>query len=132
MIRKIYRFIWAWGPPLILMGIIFFLSSRQKISVSEDLDTNFIVFKTLHMIEYACLMLFYVRACILSTKLSAREIVLLSALMTILYGISDEIHQTYVPTRTGKVHDILVDSIGICAMYITTSRYFTTLKKYVT
>ncbi len=132
MIRKLLRGVWIWGPPLALMLVIFFLSSRQKISVSEDLSTNFVIFKSLHIIEYACLTLLFIRAQILSFKLSAREAIIISALMALAYGISDEIHQTFVPTRTGKVFDILIDSIGISLASITTSKYFSAFKKYVT
>ena len=97
MIRKLLRGVWIWGPPLALMLVIFFLSSRQSISVSDDLDTNFVIFKSLHIIEYACLTLLFIRAQILSFKLSAREAIIISALMALAYGISDEIHQTFVP-----------------------------------
>jgi VanZ family protein len=31
----------------------------------------------------------------------------------ILYGISDEIHQTYVPGRTGSVNDVLANGLGL-------------------
>lgn len=31
----------------------------------------------------------------------------------VLYAITDEIHQLYVPGRSGKWQDVLIDSIGI-------------------
>ncbi|MBN2111268.1 MAG: VanZ family protein, partial [Methanosarcinaceae archaeon] len=31
----------------------------------------------------------------------------------ILYGISDEIHQMYVPGRTSSIHDLYADGIGV-------------------
>ena len=35
-----------------------------------------------------------------------------AALITVLYAISDEIHQLFVPGRAGLIVDVLIDSIG--------------------
>jgi hypothetical protein len=85
------------------MTIIFLLSSRQRVEVSPDQLVNFVFFKTLHVMEYAMLFLLYVRA--LKNFVAA-------FLLTILYAISDEVHQTFVPTREGKVRDVIIDAIG--------------------
>ena len=37
----------------------------------------------------------------------------LATIIAIVYGISDEIHQIFVPGRSASVYDILVDSFGI-------------------
>lgn len=37
---------------------------------------------------------------------------ILSLLISILYGISDEIHQMFVPMRTPDMMDLLADGIG--------------------
>ncbi len=42
-----------------------------------------------------------------------KRIVIYSLLIGILYAISDEIHQLCVKGRSGKVQDIIIDSIGI-------------------
>ncbi len=36
-----------------------------------------------------------------------------SLIIGILYAISDEIHQLFVPGRSGKVTDVIIDSLGI-------------------
>ena len=38
---------------------------------------------------------------------------LLPAVVSLLYAVFDEIHQTFVPGRSGEVKDVLVDCIGI-------------------
>jgi VanZ family protein len=38
---------------------------------------------------------------------------LYGALSALGYGIFDEIHQTFVPTRTGTLRDVFIDMIGI-------------------
>jgi VanZ family protein len=48
---QLFRFV----PSLLWMGVIFFLSSRQKLSVSESHWLNFLFFKALHVCEYAFL-----------------------------------------------------------------------------
>lgn len=41
------------------------------------------------------------------------EIVKYSAIIGVLYAISDEIHQLFVSGRSGKIADVIIDSIGI-------------------
>lgn len=116
MIRNIFRLILAWLPPILLMAIIFFLSSQQNISVSDEMSVNFSFFKTLHIVEYALLTFLFFRALVLTKSLLDSYAVSLSASMSLIYGISDEIHQTFVPSRAGHPRDVLIDSIGILLM----------------
>ncbi len=44
----------------------------------------------------------------------ARSALLLAILASIGYGLSDEIHQAFVPTREADVWDVLADSLGAC------------------
>ena len=45
--------------------------------------------------------------------------VMLSVLLSCLYGISDEIHQYFVPYRSADLMDVLADMIGgIMGVYI--------------
>jgi VanZ family protein len=41
-----------------------------------------------------------------------RLLMLLSAISATLYGISDEIHQSFVPFREAEVADVIADTIG--------------------
>ena len=117
---KIQKFLLTWGPAIALMVTIFFLSSRQRIAVSEVYTINFIVFKSLHVIEYATLFFLVFRGYYrtLSHK-NMNRIYLYAIVTTFLYAVSDEFHQTFVPTRTGTVRDVFIDSIGIllCFQY---------------
>lgn len=45
-------------------------------------------------------------------KLSLINTFFLAVIITLLYGISDEIHQSFVPNRTYDIHDIVADGIG--------------------
>lgn len=95
------------------MTAIYGLSSQQSISVSDELTINFLFFKSLHVGFYASLTFLNAFALRMTTNYSKRDQLLIAALISVAYGISDEIHQTYVPTRTGKFQDIGIDFIGI-------------------
>ena len=32
--------------------------------------------------------------------------------IAVLYGVTDEVHQAFVPNRTGRIDDLVVDAIG--------------------
>ncbi|HYF92866.1 MAG TPA: VanZ family protein [Symbiobacteriaceae bacterium] len=44
-----------------------------------------------------------------------RRLYLTSALFTVLYAASDEWHQTFVPTRSGSLRDVAIDTAGAVA-----------------
>lgn len=129
--KRILHFIWYWAPPVTVMITIFLLSSRQNIGVAEEEAVNFAVFKTLHIIEYAVLYFLLFRAIIKTTKLEKNpwHAMLWAAAIAVLYGISDEIHQTFVPSRTGKIRDVFIDIIGISLMVMYTKRYTQFIKR---
>ncbi|MBP9691492.1 VanZ family protein, partial [Candidatus Woesebacteria bacterium] len=58
-----------------------------------------------------------------------KRIFLYAIVTALLYAISDEMHQTLVPTRTGQVRDILIDSIGILLCFQYTKMYLSSLKR---
>lgn len=123
------KILWYWGPPLLMMTIIFFLSSRQRIAVSDTYTINFIFFKSLHIIEYAVLYFLLFRAYYNTLSRKNMNHIYLAAIITaIMYGISDELHQTIVPTRNGAVRDVFIDTIGILLCFQYTKMYLSKLK----
>jgi VanZ family protein len=125
----------AWIPALIWMILIFLLSSRQRIAVSEEYVVNFLIFKTLHIIEYAILFFFYVRG--LHYPLGMTKWRFATAfVLAVLYAISDEVHQSFVPTREGKLRDVIIDAIGALLAWSTLTQFVpilpTKLKKWAT
>jgi len=55
-----------------------------------------------------------------------------SVLPAVIYSVSDEFHQLFVPNRTGQISDIIIDSsgalIGALLMYLLERRK---IKKFV-
>ena len=43
-----------------------------------------------------------------------RKNILYTCIFCIIYAIFDEIHQIYVPGRTGKPIDVIIDTLGAC------------------
>jgi VanZ family protein len=114
------------------MGFIFLLSSRQRIGVSEVYIYNFIIFKSLHMIEYAALFFLFFRAINKTfTKISQKNALIIAVVLAILYGITDEMHQTFVPTREGSIRDIGIDTIGILLCFQYTKHHLSRLKLFL-
>lgn len=100
MLKKIIKFI----PTLIWMSVIFYFSSRQTTSIGTNTTDRFLILKSFHLIEYAFL------AILLSFAILKKKWVILIAY---LYAISDEVHQSFVPGRTARFRDTLIDLIGI-------------------
>ena len=46
-------------------------------------------------------------------KLDYKKQVIFSGLLGVIYAISDEIHQLFIPGRGGRVQDVCIDSIGV-------------------
>ncbi len=126
-------FFFYWLPVLVFMGIIFLLSSRQRIAVADSYSVNFIVFKSLHLIEYATLYLLLFRALYksFSSKMKVSYIYGLAVCIAILYAISDEVHQTFTPTRQGSPRDVIIDTIGILVAFSYTKKYLKKLKRFI-
>lgn len=84
---------------------------------------SFVFFKTLHLIEYGVLfwltegalrpMLPWPNRALRLGQLSIRvEPALLALLFVVLYGASDEFHQSLVPSREAKWRDVFIDGVG--------------------
>ena len=122
--------IYAWAPVGIWMTIIFALSSRSRIQISEEETFNFLLFKTLHMLEYAFLhMLIYRAIRYENPKKKSIQWAYIAYCVSVLYAASDEIHQTLVPTREGHPRDVIIDSIGIVLSWISITKLYPILPK---
>lgn len=44
--------------------------------------------------------------------LSLKEMIIASLIICIMYAVSDEIHQIFVPGRAGKLIDVFIDTLG--------------------
>ena len=73
---------------------------------------NYIIRKSSHFFSYMTLaIILYLH--FLKQNISKNKIINYVTTLLILFAISDEIHQTYVPGRMGKFTDVLIDSSGV-------------------
>jgi VanZ family protein len=104
-------------PLLLWMALIFVMSSRSTlIEIENDTDEK-LFYKTAHFVAYAILAWLWWR--VLASQRQCDWGVLLGAVvLTALYGISDEIHQLFVPGRHGRLADVFFDTAGALAMIL--------------
>jgi VanZ family protein len=88
------------------MGVIFFLSSRS------NLPSTPIRAIIGHLSEYLILASLYILALNKNTNLSPLPLLSIALLLAVAFGVSDEIHQLFVPGRQSDIFDVLTDFIG--------------------
>nr|WP_302419499.1 VanZ family protein [uncultured Romboutsia sp.] len=121
---------------IIWMGFIFCMSN-QPANISKELSQNienllnntpiignllsdilnspnsqFIVRKSAHIILF-CFLSILCFVVIYELKRNVKISTLASFSITFIYACMDEIHQLFIPGRSGKINDVLIDSIGV-------------------
>lgn len=96
-----------WAPALLVMLVIFLFSARPSSDVIFSLF-NRVVYKGGHVLGYGLLAACYWRA--FDFKADQRW---LAWLLAVLYAVTDEYHQSFVPGRHPSAFDVLVyDNLG--------------------
>jgi len=104
------RFAWYWAPTIGYCLLIFVLSS---ISRGVHIPSPFGSDKVLHFVEYGVLGFLLARLIANArSTFSRRFLIGLVVILAILYGISDEVHQAFVPGRNASPWDVLADGLG--------------------
>ena len=101
------KFLKFWFPVLAYSGIIFYVSSLQGFTPSVDFTDKYA-----HAIEYGLFGFLSARAFSGTTGFSKSHIWWLAVGLTLFYGLSDEFHQSFVPTRNSEWADVAADFIG--------------------
>jgi VanZ family protein len=106
--RKMTHVLPRWLPALLIMLIIFLFSSQPSSNIPNFSWADEIVKKGGHMIGYAMLALSYWHA--FRMQEGKRW---LAWLLAVLYAVSDEWHQSFVPGRYPSLWDVLIfDNFG--------------------
>ena len=97
--------------PLILYCLLIYIQSAYP--SPKQIPSFPFVDKVLHFAAYGIMgILFYRAYQTLRIKNNIQLLMLLSAVSASLYGISDEIHQSFVPFREADGADVIADTIG--------------------
>ena len=115
-LHRLARWLWRWGPALVLMAGIFLASSRNKASIPDFGAWDWPVKKSGHFLVYGLLGLAYFRGLAAGRPAAPRwRLALLAVGMVAAYGATDEVHQVFVPGRGAHATDVLIDSLGAAA-----------------
>jgi VanZ family protein len=98
------------GPPLAFHALLFYLSSQRRLPAGpEGAD------KVLHFLAYFFLALLWIRG-FGGGRIRVTSAQALAAFaITALFGLTDEIHQSFVPGRSASGWDLLADTLGAAA-----------------
>ena len=94
---------------LLIAIAMFYISSLTFGGIGEKGGTNLLAV-LYHILAYFFLALFLGFALI---KGKYKSLFVIVILFSIFYGITDEIHQYFVPGRSASISDVGLDSIGI-------------------
>jgi VanZ family protein len=124
--------LWRYGPLILWILFISFASTAElsaantstflrplllwfypTLSESQVAAIHFLLRKLGHFTEYAVLAFLARRAFITSSRALLRQHWFqLGLLLIVIYGLLDEFHQSFVPSRTASVYDSAVDIAG--------------------
>jgi VanZ family protein len=103
-----------WGPVIITMAAIFYVSSMHQAPLPGGLSDKYG-----HSLAYFTLGLTVVRA--LSgglPRLITARVAMLAVAITVAYGVTDEMHQMFVAGRSADIADVYADAAGAVAAAI--------------
>lgn len=105
---------------LVWCGLIFILSNSPRITTVDLQIVDFALKKIAHFIEYFILGMLTYRA---------TNNILISISFCILFAVSDEFHQSFIPGREPRVRDVIIDSFGSITAIIIWNNLSQNLKK---
>ena len=102
----------AWLPLIGYAALMFYLSSQS--SIPKFFPGFYLSDKLLHGIEYAIFggLVFHALQDSPKTPETLKKTIVFSFLLVLLYGISDETHQYFVPKRDASFFDLIADLVG--------------------
>ena len=103
----IKQFLKSWLPLLLWMSAIFFVSAQPSADIPDAGQWDLLVKKGAHFVAYGILAVLAFRV-----VNRGKRPFLTAFLISVLYAMSDEYHQTFVAGRNGTMVDVLIDASG--------------------
>lgn len=103
------KFVLVWGPVIAWAGLIYYFSSIPNLRAVSDPKWDELVRSFSHFLMFLVLCLLFFRS--VNHQKPTKQY-LLPWVLTCLYSVFDEIHQSFVPTRTFQIQDLLIDFSG--------------------
>lgn len=124
--EKILQFLFRLLPAILLIAVIFLASATPDYDLPSFGLLDLLVKKGGHMTGYFLLTLAFIRA----TGNTNKKSLFLALVLSLLYSISDEFHQSFVPGRHPAATDVLIDMTGGLLAAWAVSR-FTGVRRWV-
>lgn len=87
------------------------LEKSKKIEVIDKVES--VIRKIAHFSIYTLLGILLMA--LLSTyNINTKNKIIATIIIGAVYATSDEIHQIFVPGRSGEITDVMIDSLGVC------------------
>ncbi len=99
------------GAPWMWMGFIFWLSAQPQLPGVSEYWLDVFLKKAGHAVLYAVLAGLWWQA-LRVWDMEASRAARWAFVISVVYGISDEIHQAFVPGRTPRLLDVAMDALG--------------------
>ena len=115
MMRKFVAAFPYWVPVILWMGVIFFLSTLPE---SITPGRGVLPDRICHAAEYFVLAFLILFALQRTTPAGFSTSFWVTIAWGAVYGLSDEIHQLYVPTRNCDVGDLAFDVGGVVVLFL--------------
>ncbi len=107
--RRWLRQVWLWGPVVLQMAVIFMASSIPNLKRLPGGVPDWFG----HGAGYAILGGFALRAFAGGRMRGVTLVAVLTAVgLSAAYGVTDELHQAFVPGRSPELADVLADTTG--------------------
>lgn len=125
LLPKIKLWSKAFVPAIAWAGLIFLLSSQPTLPGFDSNAYDFILKKSAHMFVYAILYLLTARGVemVAPAKTKKSFLIFLPLLIVLIYAISDEFHQSLVPSRYPTWRDIGYDILGASLVFLRKYKY---------
>lgn len=96
----------CWFFTISYMGLIFYLSSKSLLLPKMLSDTDKIIHAFVYFILAVLLYFSFLKSGL------RKYLLLITMIIAVSYGVSDELHQYYVPGRVASIGDVIADSFG--------------------
>ncbi len=97
--------------PWLWMALIFWLSSRPTLPSAPTYWLDVLFKKSGHMVMFGVLAFLWYRA-LRTWDIPSHRARSWALAFTVVYALTDEFHQRFVPGRTPRFTDVLIDTVG--------------------
>ncbi len=109
--NQLENYLKSFAPSFFWALLIFFLSHQQMLPSLSLSIFDFLLKKTSHMGVYAILYILLI-AGFKKIGYQFKQIWFKTLIICLIYAITDELHQAFIPGRTGTIRDVGYDVLG--------------------